>query len=277
MPVTMNLSDPKKARDHARSQDGSTVRAKPTIPASTAKDLPAGVTPGDVIWDERLAGGEYCARILQRGTRMRLTNVDGDGCVNLLLFNADAPIERLNVADTVKVQWNAYLSTGSLLLSDMGRALMSITTDTCGQHDTFCGASTARSNARKYGSGENYSPHPNARDRFLLALAKHGLGKKDIPANINFFKGVKVEEDGSLTFNTASSAPGQYLELRAEMKVLAVVVNAPHVLDPRKEYTCTDVRVTAWRGAITPEGDPIRNATPESLRAFQNVEDYYLM
>lgn len=276
MSATVDLSDPKKAREHARAQGGTTVRAMPTIPASAAKDLPAGVKPADVVWDETIAGGEYCARILKRGTRLRLTNVQGDGCVNFLAYNADRPIERLNVADTVKVQWNAYLGKGGLLLSDMGRVLMSIVDDTCGQHDTFCGASNAKHNARKYGAGDNYGPYPNARDRFLLALAKYGLGKKDIPANVNFFKGVKVEEDGSLTFNERSGKAGEYVELRAEMNVLVVMANTPHVLDPRAAYACGDVRVTAWRGVVTPADDPIRTGTPEALRAFQNVEDYYL-
>lgn len=270
-----DLSDPYKAREHARAQAGTKVRAMPTIPASAATDLPAGVTAQNVTWDETLGAGDYAARVLPRGTRLRMTNLDGDGCVNLLVFNADRPIERLNVADTVKVQWNAYLGPGKLLLSDMGRVLMSIIADTCGNHDTFCGCSSAKSNAKKYGVGDNYSPFPNARDRFLLALLKYGLGKKDIPANVNFFKGVKVESDGGLTFVEKSSAAGQFVELRAEMNVLVVAVNTPHVLDPRPAYTCTDVRLTAWRGPVTPGDDPIRNATPENLRAFENAEDYF--
>jgi urea carboxylase-associated protein 2 len=270
------LSDPYKAREHARAQAGTVVRAMPTIPASAAQDLPPGVRSSDVLWDETLAGGDYAARVLKRGTRLRLTNVGGDGCVGFLAFNADRPFERLNVADTVKVQWNAYLGEGNLLLSDMGRVLLSITRDTCGRHDTFCGASTAKSNAAKYGTGANYSSFPNARDRFLIGLLKHGLGKKDIPANVNFFKNVRVEADGGLTFVERSSKPGDAVELRAEMNVLVVLANVPHVLDPRTTYTCADVRATAWRGPVTAEDDQIRNASPENLRAFQNVEDYFL-
>lgn len=276
MTATADLSTPVKAREHARSQAGTLVRNMPTIPAGRAKDLPPGVSAREVVWDETLGGGEYCARILRRGTRLRLTNLESDGCANVLLFNADRPIERLNVADTVKVQWNAYLGKGKLLLSDMGRVLMSILDDTSGSHDALCGASSEKSNARKYGAGENYSPYPNARDRFLLALAKYGLGKKDIPANVNFFKSVRVEEDGSLAFGQGRDGPGEYVELRAEMNVLVVVANTPHVLDPRAAYTCTPVRVTAWHGPITAPDDPVRNSTPEALRAFENVEDYFL-
>jgi uncharacterized protein len=274
--VAADLSNPLKARDHARSQAGATVRAMPTIPAASATDLPPGVPPGDVVWHEVIAGGEYCARVLKRGTRVRLTDLEGDSCVNLIAFNADRPIERLNVADTVKVQWNGYVGDGNLLLSDMGRVLLSITADTCGRHDAFCGASNEKSNARKYGSGATYGPFPNARDRFLLALAKYGLAKKDIPPNVNLFKGVRVDSDGGLKLLEHTGSGGECVELRAEMNVLLVLANTPHVLDPRPRYTCTDVRVTAWRGPVTPEDDPVRNASPEAVRAFQNVEDYFL-
>jgi hypothetical protein len=35
------------------------------------------------------------------------------------------------------------------------------------------------------------------------------------------------------------------------------------------------VRISAWRGPLTPLDDPIRNATPEGVRAFLNVEEYF--
>ena len=276
MAQATDLSTPLRARDHARSQGGTRVRGMPTIPASDAADLPAGVSPSDVVWDETLEAGEYCSRVLKRGTRVRLINVEGDACANVLLYNADRPIERLNIADTVKVQWNAYLGPGKLLLSDMGRVLASITADMSGKHDTFCGASNERSNARKYGRGENYSPHPNARDRFALALAKHGLNRKDIPASVNFFKHVKVEADGTLAFARGAGTPGEYVELRAELNLLLITANTPHVLDPRPTYTASPLRVLAYHGEVTPEDDPIRTGSPEALRAFQNTEDYFL-
>jgi urea carboxylase-associated protein 2 len=248
----------------------------PTIPAGAAKNLPAGVKPQDVVWDETLDAGDYCARILKRGTRLRIINLEGDGCVNLLAYNADRPIERINVADTIKVQWNAYLGKGNLILSDMGRVLLSIVEDTSGNHDTLCGASSEKSNARKYGHGENHSPFPSARDRFLLGLLKFGLGKKDIAPNINLFKTVRVADDGSLQFSANGSKPNDFIEFRAEMNVLIVAANIPHVLDPRPKFTATPVRLTAHRGPVTAQDDPIRNASPESIRAFQNTDDYFL-
>jgi urea carboxylase-associated protein 2 len=274
MTTTADTSTPLAARDHARSMGGTKVLTMPTIPATAATGLPAGVEPREVVWDETIGAGGYTSRVLPRGARLRLTDLEGDACVGLLVYNAASPVERLNVADTLKVQWNAYLGEGKLLLSDMGRVLMSMVRDDCGSHDAFCGCSSERSNAAKYGDGSNHGPYPNARDRFLLALAKHGLGRKDVMPNLNLFKGVRVEEDGSTVLMAESSRAGAVLELRAEMPVLVVLANTPHVLDDRPEYQATPVRVLAWRGPATPEDDPIRTATPEGLRAFQNTEDW---
>jgi urea carboxylase-associated protein 2 len=266
------------ARDHARAQESSAaarLATKPTIPVRDAVDLPAGFAAADLVWDETLGPGGYAARLLERGTRLRLDDVDGDACANVLIYNADQPSERLNVADTLKVQWYAYLGAGSLLLSDMGRVLMSIRADSGGGHDALCGASNARGNAAKYGDGSNYGPAPNARDRFALALAKLGLGKRDICPNINFFKSVTVGADGSLVFAAAAATPGRAVELRAEMRVLFVVANTPHVLDPRPTYSAGRLRLVAARGPTTAADDAVRNSTPERRRAFLNTEDYY--
>jgi len=277
--MSQDTSTPRSARDHARSLAGSldaaATRARPTVPVLEAADLPPGIDAHDLVWDETLAAGGYSARILERGTRLRIENVEGDACVALLAYNADQPAERLNVADTVKVQWQAYPGAQSLLLSDMGRVLLSFVEDTSGRHDALCGASNARSNAEKYGDGSVFGPCPSVRDRFAQALGKQGLGRRDICPNINLFKRVRVAPDGSLEFDASPGLAGEHVELRAEMRVLVVLVNAPHVLDPRCTYLSGMIRLLARRGRATPEPDAIRNSSPERLRAFQNVEDYY--
>lgn len=263
------------ARAHARAMAGQRAEAMPTVPATDARDLPPSVRAEDVVWDETIAPGGYAAREIRRGARLRLTDLAGDACASVLLFNAERPVERLNVADTMKIQWNAYLGAGRLLLSDMGRVLASILEDSAGLHDAICGASNAASNARRYGEGANHTACPNARDRFALGVAKFGLGRKDIHACVNFFKGVRIGPDGATTPDVGPFAPGRHVTLRAEMDLIVVAANCPHVLDPRPDYRVTPLRATAWRGPVTPPSDPVRNATPEGLRAFLNVEDYY--
>ena len=190
--------------------------------------------------------------------------------VAILVFRAEHPIERLNVADTVKVQWQAYLGAGALLLSDMGRVLMTIVVDTSERHDGMCGASTLATNAARYGDGTASGPSPGARELLALAAAKHGLERRDLPNPLTLFKGVRIGDDGSTTFEGATRT-GVFVELRAEVDVLVVLANSPHPLDPRPTHTGTSVRCTAWHAA-RPDPDPFRDSTPERRRAFENTE-----
>jgi urea carboxylase-associated protein 2 len=272
--MTTALADPLAARDHARAMAGTVVEAMPLLPP-VADDLPSGVRADDLLWEETVAAGGYATRVLARGSRLRLIDLQGDACASLLIYNADVPSERLNVADTVKVQWNAYLGAGKLLLSDMGRVLMSILEDDAGTHDAFCGTSNAATNQAKYGEGRNSGAYPNGRDRLLLGSAKHGLSRRDVHPCVTLFKGTRIEADGTITPLVGPYDAGRTAILRAEMDVIVVIANCPHVLDPRGTYSVTPLRLTAWRGATTPDDDPVRTATPEGLRAFQNAEDYF--
>jgi urea carboxylase-associated protein 2 len=263
---------PDEARAHARAQAAGSTWDQATIPAFTATDLPDGIVPTAVVWDETIGPGGAAVRALARGTRVRLTDERGDACANVLVYHAARPIERINVADTVKVQWQAYLGAGSLLLSDMGRVLMSITSSS-GAHDALCGVSNAARNAARYGHGGVHGAFPNGRDRFAVALAKYGLERRDIVPNVNFFKHVRVDEDGTLQFDARASMPGSSVALLAELPVIFVVANTPHVLDPRDEYTGTELRITAWNDTPTARTDARWSASPETERAFLNTED----
>ena len=267
--MTTNTADPHGARNHARAMAGTRVEAMPILPP-VADDA-----PGNLVWEETVAAGGYASRRIARGTRLRLIDLRGDACASMLLFNADQTQERLNVADTIKVQWNGYLAAGRLLLSDMGRVMMTILEDGAGTHDAFCGASNEAANTRRYGDGKNYGARPNARDRFMLGVAKHGLERRDVHPCINWFKGVRIAEDGATQPDIGPFAPNRTLLLRAEMDLIVVLANCPHVLDPRPDYAVTPLRVTAWAGSPATIDDPIRVATPEGLRAFLNTEDLY--
>jgi len=273
--TNLGTADPKGARAHAHAMAGTKIEAMPTVPAGSSPDLPAGVVSDDMLWEETIGAGGYASKELTRGSRLRLTDLYGDSCVSMLVFNSERPIERLNMADTVKVQWNAYLQTGRLLLSDMGRVLMSVLADDAQTHDTFCGPTNERANQRAYGEGTNWSQFPNARDRLLLGAAKFGLGRKDLHPCVNWFKGVRIAPDGATVWEGGPFAPNRSVELRAEMNVIVVLANCPHVLDDRAQYTATPVRISAWRGPVTAQDDPIRNSTLESERAFLNVEEYF--
>ncbi|WP_326648733.1 MULTISPECIES: urea amidolyase associated protein UAAP1 [unclassified Streptomyces] len=259
------------ARDHARAQDGARAEAMPVVPAT---DWPAPPREaGHLVWAETVAGGNYTHRVFARGTELRLTDPHGDACAHVLLFVDGRPWERLNTADTVKVQWNAYLRAGQLLLSDQGRVLATLVADTTGRHDALCGTSTLVRNTERYGDGAPHSASPAGRELLKLAALKNGLEPRDLPPSLSFFQGVEVRDDGALDF-TGSAGPGASVTLRAEQDVTVLIANVPHPLDPRPEYTSTALEVLAWRAAPTAPGDPLWEATPEGRRAFANTIDF---
>ena len=262
------------ARAHARSQARTQSATQATIPSTEATDLPPGVSAADVCWDETLAVGGYTALTLARHGRLRLSDLEGDTCTGMLVYNAQNTAERLNVADTVKVQWQTYLTSGAVLLSDLGRALMTITADTSERHDALCGGTTKAANERRYGDGALHSSSPAARELFTVAGARHGLARRDLPPSLNLFKSARVEGDGTLRFNGSQTAP-TYIELRADLDVLVLIVNSPHPLDDRSSYTTTTLRLTAWNAAPPP--DPIAAAvSPERVRAYENSLQYVI-
>jgi urea carboxylase-associated protein 1 len=166
--------------------------------------------------------------------------------VDTLFYDAADPSDRYSAVDTIRAQGNIFLTTGTRLLSSDGNVLLTIVADTCGRHDTLGGACSAESNSVRYAL-EKKSMH-NCRDSFLLALGRRGNGwtKRDITANINFFMNVPVTPDGKLTFADGVSAPGKYVELRAERDVMVLISNCPQLNNPCNAYNPTPIRLMIW-------------------------------
>jgi urea carboxylase-associated protein 2 len=265
------------ARAHAREQHGRTVEtmryvAASTAPARLTEGLPDGASP---TWAESLAFGRYTTMSLARGTRLRLTDTSGDACVHTLLYRAGALHERLNVADTVKVPWQAYPGTGHPLLSDAGRLMATIVADTSSRHDALTGATTLEGNTARYGAGTAHSASPAARELLTLGALKSGLGPADVAPSLSFFKGITVDPAGSIAF-TGSAGPGAAVELLLQMDAVLVLANTAHPLDPRPDFTGTAVDIVAWHApqdlAALEAGTLTGALPPEHLQALQNTE-----
>jgi urea carboxylase-associated protein 2 len=227
---------------------------------------------------ELLPGGQAWSRRLHRNQVLRLTDVEGRACVSALFYNADDPLERYNMADTLKAQFTAFLTAGRVLFSDMGRVLCSMTADGCGWHDTITGCGDAAAGERRFGPGRYQELrngfHRNARDNFLVQLGKHGLGKRDIVANVNFFARVVVDDGGGLQWVAGNSRAGASIDLRFEMDTLVVLSNTPHPLDPGGTYHPPPVDLAIRRGPPAPADDPCRLSRPETARGFALTASY---
>jgi len=203
----------------------------------------ADAVPGTVTDDQLVASGGYWAKVIPKGSVLRIVDLAGKQAVDFLCYNARDPSERYNAADTMKYAGTIFLTEGHGIYSDMGRILLTIIDDTCGRHDTIGGCCSAESNQLRY----KEEGTPNCRDNFLMALADFGLGKKDIVANLNFFMNVPVEPDGGMALVEGFSAPGDFVDLRAEMDVLAVISNCPQTRNPVNAYNPTPIRLVIWK------------------------------
>ena len=176
-------------------------------------------TSSGCLFVEELSAGGGWSGVLKRHSVLRIEDIHGGANVSALFFNADLLLERYNMPDTLKAQYTAFLTRGRVLMSDMGRVLCSIVEDSSGWHDTLCGHSDAALVAAKYGRKRYQEArnefHRNARDHFLIELAKYGLGKQELVPNVNFFSKVSADEDGPSPSSrraprrslTSSSAP----------------------------------------------------------------------
>ena len=219
--------------------------------------------------------------VISRGKTLRLTDLDGGANVGILLYNADQTTERYNMADTLKGQHIFHVRAPYCLHSDMGRILASIVADSAGWHDTVCGCSDAKLVAQKYGT-QNYQTarnefYRNARDGFLIELAKWGLGKRDLVPNLNLFSKVVADDAGKLSFIPGHSKAGGFIELRFEMNTLVVLNTCRHPLDPDPVYHPRPVKLDVFATPPPAADDPCRNSRPENARAFINTENYYIL
>jgi uncharacterized protein len=185
--------------------------------------------------------GEPWIHEIRKGQMFRIVDLHGNQAVDTLFYNAHDHSDRYSAQDTIRAQRNIYLTVGTKLMSINGNVLLTIVADTCGRHDTLGGACSNESNMVRYAIEKR---HMHAcRSSFLKAVLESGMDKRDIANNINFFMNVPVTPEGGLTFEDGISEPGKYVEMRAEMDVLALISNCPQLNNPCNAYNPTPVEV----------------------------------
>jgi urea carboxylase-associated protein 1 len=205
---------------------------------------------GTVLSDEVLAARSPWARVVAAGDVLRIVDLGGNQAVDCLLYDAHDPVERYSAADTIVAQGNTLLRAGSVLLSNEGSPMMTITATTCEYHDTIGGACSRESNTLRYG---HHTRHQHACvDNFLDAGGRHGLGLRDLTGNINWFMNVPVGADGTLGIVDGISAPGLHVDLRAERDVLVLLSNCPQINNPCNGFDPTPVRLVVSRAPGPP-------------------------
>jgi len=232
------------------------------LPEPTALDA-APISPHAVILCEQVPAGWYATLHLRRSEGLRIIDETGRSSVSLIGWRAEDTSERINCADTVKVQWSAALSKGRVIFSDMGRVMLSLVEDSSGAHDLLVGGSTPASTLATFGTVMR-----NTQENFIAAASKVGLDIRDIPPCVTFFAPVSLDDAGRFAWNASRKRSGDFVDLRAEMNQVVVVSNCAHPLDPARPVASGPVTVMKHRARLAPADDLCRTASPEAARAF---------
>ena len=226
-------------------------------------------------------GGAAESLRLRRHRALTLSCLGPDANVAMLIYALDDPTERLNVPDTLKAQMSARIRPPMTLMSDMGRALASVTGSSLDWHDAITGHSLPEAVERRFGPS-SYAADRNdwrrsARTGLLTELWKHDLGIRDLHANINFFSKVAAsgDERGTLAFVPGHAAEGDWVTLRAEIDLLIVLSTAPHPLDPAAAWNPSGVRLEVAKAPAPGLDDPSRNWRAETIRSLELAERSY--
>jgi uncharacterized protein len=201
--------------------------------------------PGQIVLDEVVPPGRPWGHRIAKGEMLRLIDIEGQQAVDFLCYDAQDPTDRYSSMNTVKVQGNIYVDKGTVLYSDLGKALFTVVEDTCGKHDTIYGCCSEPNNRLRYGVSGTHSCF----DNFTEALAQFGLDRTYIVSNVNFFMAVPIDGVGSALNIFGHSKAGNYVDLRAERDVLAVLSNCPQMHNPCNAYNLTPIRAIIWRPA----------------------------
>lgn len=214
----------------------------------TAFNLQASNLPLEkAILDVVVEAGDPFVHEIRKGQTVRIVDTEGNQSADVLFFNAHDYSDRYSSQDTIREQNNIYLTTGTKLLSTDGNVLLTVVADTCGRHDTLGGACATESNMVRYAIEKR---HMHAcRQSFVRGIQqwKHGLEKRDLASNINFFMNVPVSPEGELHFADGVSGIGKYVELRAEMDVLMLISNCPQLNNPCNAFNPTSLQVLIWK------------------------------
>ena len=202
------------------------------------------LVPGEIITDAVIGDRAPWSGVVAAGDVLTIVDLYGNQAVDTLFYGGHDHTVRYSAQATIAAQGNIFLTTGTVIRDQESNALMTIVDDEVGNHDTLGGACSQESNTLRYG---HHTKHQHACvENFLIGGAKHGLGKRDLVGNVNFFMNVPVDPDGSLGIVDGLSAPGKRLALRAEVDTLVLISNCPQINNPCNGFNPTPIRVIVW-------------------------------
>ena len=221
----------------------SLTRARP-LPVN---DLPLPDPLADPLKELRIHSATAESYEVKAGEYIQIIDVAGRQCSDFQAFNLQ-PLERgleRPVDDTVTRTLMGLAYPGPGLFSklydlDM-QPLVELVQDTCGRHDTFGLACTA-----KYYEDQGYPGHPNCSDNFNGALQPFGIAPRAGWQAMNFFYNTGVDEHNVLYLDEPWSRPGDYVLMRALTDLVCVSSSCPDDTSAANAWHPTDIHVRVY-------------------------------
>ncbi|MFS0788340.1 urea amidolyase associated protein UAAP1 [Shouchella sp. 1P09AA] len=226
-------------------------------------------------WLKSLRPGEKWSGIIRKGKKITIKVNGTNANLGMMVFCADRKDERYNMADTLKAQHTSMFTKGHLLMSDNGRAMVSIIEDSLGWHDPISSYTTRESTSEQYGvtsfQTELNQYKRNGEDNFLMELVRQGYERKDLGPVVNLFSKLSYDESGAITFEQNHGKSGDYIVLRTEVDSVFFFSNTPHPLSRSQHYPSAEIEWTITDAAEIENDDLCLNQCEENRRAFENT------
>ena len=233
-----------------QSQNGSTELIVYVRRASPGQGK-GGLAPPDPlanpIVDENIQPGSTKAYEVKKGEFIQILDVQGRECSDFQAFSLralDAGLERdIDPTTTRSLMGSLYPSPGifSKYYSSDQEALIEIVQDTCGRHDTFGLACTAR-----YYEDLGYPGHINCSDNMNVDLANFNIKPRGGWPAINFFFNTILDDSNSIGMDEPWSRPGDYVMLKALTDLVCISTACPCDVDPANAWNPTDIQVRTY-------------------------------
>ena len=214
-------------------------------------DAKGGLAPPDPLADPlddiNIQPGDAKAFTVPKGAFIQILDVQGRECSDFQALSAralDKGLEReIDPTTTRSLMGSLYPAPGifSKYWSLDQEPLVEIVQDTCGRHDTFGLACTAR-----YYDDLGYPGHLNCSENMNRDLAKHGVKPRGGWPAINFFFNTMLDDTNAIGMDDPWSRPGDYVMLRALTDLVCVSTACPCDIDPANGWNPTDIQVRTY-------------------------------
>lgn len=202
---------------------------------------------------------------VKAGDYIQIIDVDGRQCTDFQCFSArkldQGQEHALDVTTTRTLMGHAYPMPGlhaKYYDQDM-LPLLEVVQDTCGRHDAFALACTA-----KYYDDIGYPGHVNCSENFNAALATYGVGSRAGWMAVNFFFNTALDEHGVMFADEPWSRPGDYVLLRALTDLVCVSSACPDDTTAANGWNPTDIHIRTYSGKESFQRAIAMRTTPDS-------------